>query len=491
VKITSPKLDKLNSTNLSLNEKALLCCQAALELRDKGDYEGALEVMRPFWKRLGERPQSEGLQQSVAVEVLLCVGILTDWIGSTSDIKHEETAKNLISEAITFYESIGDLKKVAEARADLAYCYWREGGLDEARIMLTEALQRLTTEGNTRARALLRLAIVEWSAARYSDALRILTDNASLFKKITNHAITGGYHSQLAMVYDCLATFERRNDYIERAIDEYEIADQEFKEARNTVYRADVKNNLAFLLYRFGRFQAAYEYLDHARRLAINAKDKTRVAQIDETRAQVLIAENKFEKAESVARSAVSVLEKSGQQCLLADALITQGIALARLHHYEQSQFTLQRAIEVAYQVGAYNKAGLAALTLIEELDPSIDTLYAAYDKASQWFSKSQSPELLLRLQSVSRKVFSKLRSGTKEEPTEYLLNKPSDLQEEMLKFERNLIRQALAKVNGSVTHAAPLLGITYQGLASAIESRHPDLLDARSPVRRRPAKKR
>jgi tetratricopeptide (TPR) repeat protein len=159
VKITSPKLGKLNNPNLSLNEKALLCCQTALELRDKGDYEGAQEVMRPFWKRLGERPQIEGLQKSAAIEVLLCVGILTDWIGSTRETKYQETAKNLISEAITFYEAIGDFKRVAEARADLAYCYWREGGLDEARIMLTEALERLTTEGNTRARAILIVSL--------------------------------------------------------------------------------------------------------------------------------------------------------------------------------------------------------------------------------------------------------------------------------------------------------------------------------------------
>jgi tetratricopeptide (TPR) repeat protein len=229
MKITSSKLDKLNNPNLSLNEKALLCCQAALELRDKGDYEGAQEVMRPFWKRLGERPQIERLQQSVAVEVLLCVGILTDWIGSTRETEYQETAKNLISEAITFYESIGDLKKVAEARADLAYCYWRGGGLDEARIMLTEALKRLTTEGNTRARALLRLAIVEWSAARYSDALRILNDNTALFQKITNHAIRGAYYSQLAMVLRALATSEKRDDYLQQAINEYEEADYHFK----------------------------------------------------------------------------------------------------------------------------------------------------------------------------------------------------------------------------------------------------------------------
>ena len=54
-------LDKLESSHLTLNESAWLRCQAAVELKDRGDYEGAREVMRPFWKHFGERPKIEGL----------------------------------------------------------------------------------------------------------------------------------------------------------------------------------------------------------------------------------------------------------------------------------------------------------------------------------------------------------------------------------------------------------------------------------------------
>ena len=60
---------------------------------------------------------------------------------------------------------------------------------------------------------------------------------------------------------------------------------------------------------------------------------------------------------------------------------------------------------------------------------------------------------------------------------------------DEVLKFERGLIRTALAEENGSVTYAAALLGISYQRLARIIETRHPELLKERSPVRRRPRK--
>ena len=57
--------------------------------------------------------------------------------------------------------------------------------------MFAEALERLTTEGNTRANALLGASVVEWSSSRYDDALQILTENAPLFRKIANNTLKG------------------------------------------------------------------------------------------------------------------------------------------------------------------------------------------------------------------------------------------------------------------------------------------------------------
>jgi tetratricopeptide (TPR) repeat protein len=239
MKITSPKL---HTSHLNANDEAVDRCRRALELKDKGSYRRAQEVMSPRWERVGERPRLEGLHQSVAAEVLMCVGILTRWIGSKNQFKEgQEFGKDLISESITYYQSIGDVKMIAAGRVELACCYWREGSLNEARIMLNEALPKLTTEGNTRARAFLLLAVVEESASRYSEALRILLDNDSLFEKITNNAIKGGYHNELATVLAEIAASEKRDDYFQGAIRHYQEADHYFKLAHNTPYRADVK----------------------------------------------------------------------------------------------------------------------------------------------------------------------------------------------------------------------------------------------------------
>jgi tetratricopeptide (TPR) repeat protein len=415
-------------------------------------------------------------------------------MGSRSQIKEsQDIARDLISESIDLFESAGDLKKIAAAQAELAYCYWREGALDEARIMFNEALAKLTIAGNTRANALLGLAVVEWTDSRFTASLDLLTENAALFKRIPSHAIKGAYHSQLAMVLRNLRPAGKPNDHFKRILREYEEADHHFKLARNVAFRADVKNNIGNLLRELSRFKEAHSYLEQARRLRSSVRDKIGTAQIDDTRAQVFIAEKKFKQAEAVARNAVRVLEKSGHQCLLADALITQGIALARLKQSDPAQFILQKAIEVAHQVGALNKAGLAALTMIEELeDLSAETLYIAYDRASEWLAKSQSPDILARVNTAARKVIAKSRTEfgteqpTREDPIEVLFNKPVDLQGEVLKFEGRVIQRALAKANGSLTRAAASLSMSYQALAYILESRQKDLLKDRTPIRRR-----
>lgn len=491
MKLTSFQID---ASHLSANEEALVRCHKALELKDKSNYEGIREVMHPLWSRVGDRPEISGLHASVSAEVLLCVGILTGWIGSKEGIEQaQEVAKNLISESITFYESAGDKRKVAAARVELAICYWREGALDEARIMFNEALQELTTEGNTRAHAILRLAILEWSASRNSEALRILTENAFLFKKISNVALRGNYHNQLAIVLIELAKSEKRDDYLRRSIREYQEADAHFKLAHNIVFRANVKNNVGNVLRQMSRFEEAHKYLEEARRLMTRLKDRVGAAQIDDTRAQVFLAEQKFGEAERVARSAVWSLERSGRQCLLADALITHGIALARMGQPERAQSVFERAVDVAHQVGALNKAGLAALTLIEELDQvATETLCLAFDRASEWLEDSQGEDLLRRVNKAARKVFGRLHGQLDPgQAMEALLNIPPDLHSQVLNYERTLIRHALARANGRVTRAASLLGTSYQGLAYIIGSRHKDLLKERSPVRPRARRQR
>ena len=230
------------------------------------------------------------------------------------------------------------------------------------------------------------------------------------------------------------------------------------------------------MLTKLGRFKEAHKHLDQARTITVRFKDRTRTAQFDSSRAELLIAEGRFKDAEAVARRAATALEKAGHRCWLADALILQATALARLDKQTRAHVTLQRAIEVAHESDALNKAGLAALTLIEEVDHlSPDTLQAAYQQAHEWLADSQSLDVLSRLNAAAGKLAASVRRELcRDEAVDLLLTKPLDIDQRLLEYEHDTIKQALIQSDGKVIHAAKLVGKSYQGLANMIERSTP-----------------
>ena len=233
--ISSQLLHQIADPTLPRDERVRLRCQLAKELEDVGNYEAAREAMGELWSRVGERPVLDRLDEATAAEVLLRAGVLTGWIGSVKQIEGaQEAAKNLISESVTKFETLKNTTKIAEAQMELGHCYWREGSFDEARVLLKEALSRLDDKDvNLKAVTLSRLATVEKVTNRLSDALRLLVKAAPLFDASSNHTIKGRFHNEYAQVLRKLSAAEHRNDYIDRALIEYEAASYHFEQAGN------------------------------------------------------------------------------------------------------------------------------------------------------------------------------------------------------------------------------------------------------------------
>ena len=421
--LTAQLLRQINNPKLNLQERALLRCQLAKELEDSGNYEAARAAMGELWQRIGKRPQLNGLEQRTSAEVLLRAGSLTGWIGSSSQIEGaQEIAKDLISESASIFEELQETEKVAEAYIDLAICYWREGAFDEARVTLQEVLSRLGNKYyEQRARALLNIALVDIFSKRLNDALHTLTEAAPFFEKSQNHAAKGRFHGQLALVLRNLGTSEQREDYTDRALVEYAAASYHFEQAGQTRFRAGVENNLGYLLFAKGKFTEAHKHLDRAHLLFSSLKDSVHTAQVDDTRARVLLAQKRNSEAEKISRAAVRILEKGDEQSLLAEALTTHGVTLARLGRYEESRLTLDRAMEVASQAGDNEGAGVASLTIVEELGErlNVEEMTNLYERADALLAKTQNSETLARMRSCARRILEAGRSRRKQ-PTSH-----------------------------------------------------------------------
>lgn len=441
-------LRELVQPNLSVGGRAELCCELAKDFENTGEYEQAREVLSGLWPHMGQRPKVKGLNEHTAAEVLLRAGVLTGFIGSNHQIADaQEQAKNLISESLTIFQERKYSKKIAEAQTELALCYWRTAEYDNASDLLKLALAQLTTDSELKAKVILRSAIVEQHAGRRSEALRVLTDHAALFERINNQTLKGCYHQTLGDVQENLWYANGPRDYLDRALIEYAAASYHFEQAEHRTYLANVENNLGFLLYKVNHFQEAHEHLDHARRIFSSLKDKDAAAQVDETRARVLLKEKRDAEAEKVARSSVRSLEHSDRRSLLAEALTTHGTALARLGQYGNALATFRRALELCQQIEDRNGAAGVALTVFQEMGDRL----AVIEKAKP----------------VSGRTLS----------------------EQVHSLEHDLIKHALEVSDRSITYAARLLGVDYQALSYALKTRHRDLLKVRTPVRRRPRK--
>ena len=432
---------------------------------------------------MGQRPQVGGLGERAAAEVMLQAGALSGWIGASQQAPGaQETAKDLISESASLFESLGEVERAAVAHSELALCYWREGSYGEARVLLTNTLNVLT-EGTARAKAILRLNIVEFWAGRYNDALVILRDNAQIFDEQVSHALRGSFHNELALVLKQLGALEGRSDYLDRAIIEYTAAIYHFEKAGHERYRANNENNLANLLRKVGRYRQAHEHLDRAGAVLRRLNDAGLMAQVDETRARVFIEEKKYAEAERVITRAVRTLETGGAAALLAEALTTQGVAWARLGKNDASIVVLRRAVEVAEEAGALCNAGLAALTLIEEHGSrralSHEELHKLYRHADHLLKGAQHAEGEARLRACARVVMRRLAGVQFGEKNFTIFNAVHEL-------EAKLIGRALEEAGGSVTRAAQLLGVRHQTFLSMLNTRHRKLLEKRSPPEKR-----
>lgn len=447
--LQASRLRELENPSLSVDRRVDLCCEVTRELENKGEYEEARKLLSDYWPHIGEAPKLAGLQPNTSGELLLRAGVLTGILGGHRQIPNaQEIAKDLLTQSHSIFESRQNKKKMAEAQTELALCYWRTDDLNEARDCLKEALSLLSIDSELKAKAILRLSIVEHSAERDQKAFRILTKHAPLFHRLNNHTLKGCYFTTLGNRLENLAEIGPRGDYIDRALIEYAAASYHLELAEHRPYLANVETNLGYLYFKINRYDEATEHLDRARRIYVSIKDTGTAAQVDETRARILLEQGRIGEAERVILSAVRAQERGGNMYLLTEALITYGRVLARAERYGASLGTFRRAMELSEDAGVMHRAAEAALAAFREIGEHLIT--------------SERGQVI---------------SGR-------------GLGQDKLAMEHEVIKVALEQSKGRISQAARIVGMSWQGLAYALRTRHKDLQDKRKPPQQRNQKR-
>ncbi len=485
------QLATTNSIGLTRIEHAQECCRLAKQLEKAGEYESACEALGEFWRAQEDSTVLNGFDRRTAAEILLRVGTLSGWLASRHRTGSQEQAKDLITQSIEIFRQLERTDKVAEAQSDMALCYWREGAFNEARDILREVIRNLgDSDNDLKATALIRRAVVEKTAARYSQALSVYKEASPLVEATSDQALKGSFHMGLGTLLNCLGVAEKQTQYIDQALIEFAAAGFHFEQLGHVQQCGRVENNLGFLYLSIGKFPEAHTHINRARTIFVSLGDQGLTAQVDDTRARAFLAEGRLLEAERYARMAVKSLDKGDECSLLVEALTTHGITLARLGRYTSARSQLDRAIEAGENCGDLEGAGRAKLSIIEELTNQTPTgeLVSIHKSALELLMRSQDPSARDRLLVSSTTVIDELLT---DEARGVGLNtersKGSSFRKQVAAYEKLLIERALKDAGGSVTKASRLLGFKHhQSLIALINTRHQDLLETRSAVRKR-----
>ena len=405
--IQANSIRHVKDTPATLAEQVLESCRVAYEKFELGDYDAGCAALQPWWT-MGEWPKQAGLSQLAAAELLLTAGTLSGWVASTRHVDGgQNCAERLLSGAVAMFDHLGEPARSGEGRAELGYCYYRQGLFDLARNTLRSSLNDLSDRGTElRGIVLVRLATIERHASRLHDAVSLLHEAERLTDYLSPWTM-GRFHLEFATTLKDLGSAENRSECFDRALDHYRQAFSHFEGIGNHRYTAIVENNHGYLLSALGRFDEAQNHLERARKLFEELGDQVRRAQVDETLAQLYLASEQYGLAQRSVTRAVETMETTGEEALLAEALTTHGLVLCKLGRRHEAKPILHRARRVAERCGDYEGAGRALLILVEEMCAQLgeDERQEIGAQASQLLANSQHASTSERLSSCLERI--------------------------------------------------------------------------------------
>jgi tetratricopeptide (TPR) repeat protein len=364
---------QLFTSTLSPNEEVQVLCTIAREQIEIGNYDAGRVILRNWWTP-GERPNLNNLSSHGAADLLFTAGSLAGALSSSGCIlKGQKHAEELLSGSIGIFEYLGAKRRAAEGRIELALAYYRQGLFAVSRNSLLKVLGELKSEDSElRSLALIRLGVVERHAGHISDSLARF-DEAYPFIPEGGPLVSGRYYHELGTALLEIALAENRSDFLDTTIHHFQRAFYEFAAIGHHRYAAVAESTHGFLLLNLGRFDEAELRLVHAQKFFQEFHDVVRTSQVDDTLARLYLATNRLDVSDLASHRAVTCLEASDEEALLAEALITRGQLFCRLERFTEARVILEGAWRIAQRCGDSEGASRALLVLFEEMHSQMD----------------------------------------------------------------------------------------------------------------------
>lgn len=329
--------------------------EEVLSLECIGDYDRAIELLRPFWENFSELPDVSGLPEDLAAELILRCGSVLNYVGNARQIPFShETAKNLLSSARRKFLSLENFEKVSECENHLALSYYHKGELDEAIVWIEQTMMRkIKRNCEIRFHSHIIKSMILLAEFNYKATIYYLDSLENSFESASN-LMRGSFSTNKSLAYKNIGDFDNAIKYLF-------LARKFHIKSKHLPYLATVENNLAMIYKQRREFDLALKSANRAISLFSELKDSLRTAFTIDTKAQILIESGKpgsFAEAGSLADEAAEILRFGDSSAFLANVLLTK--AKAALYQEKLSESLLIVADAINFSSASGDTAMLA-----------------------------------------------------------------------------------------------------------------------------------
>lgn len=399
----------------------------------------------------------------------LARGVVEYWQARTGGSATYENAKDLLSCAGRVFSDTGDAIRSQLCDVWLGLCYWRQGQSAEALVLLERSAQ--SSDSHVKFIALINLSVLHTDHARWRSALAALSEAQPFFDSEPSLSWKGKFFQQRGVAYKQAFDETKQDDYLDRALTDYEAASEQYEIAGNLRFEAAIVNNVANLYRVAGLLNRAHVNADRAISLYQRLGDRSHLGHAKDTKALILLDEGQYKRAKYVADQAVALLSSHGEGWL-SIPLVTRGKILCRTGQFKLALRDFQLAAENAEAAGDLKRAADVYLAAVNALGNQVSVhfliqMFRRVDELDGDARTAAALEIMSRVPDCAAESLSELKQSERS-------------------AEAEIILKALEEAGGSVTRAANLLNKTHGGLAHILRTRHPELLAKCRPIIKR-----
>lgn len=400
IDLQSKLTKQIASVQLTPTEEVQILCYIARDQMGIGNFEAA-ELILGRWSTVGKWPKLDILNPYGAADLLFTLGALLGCMAGTKQMFHgHKYGEAFLNGSVALFEQLGTRSRSAEARVELARCYYKQGLFDIARETISSAYSELPDdEVETKSFCLVIWGEIERDSGYLRDSLAKLREAISL--GAAEPFVRSRCYLDLATTLKELAISEDEETYSNESKLFFLKALYESESVGHHRNVAGSENNIGFLFLSLGLYDKSEEHLLRARRLFENFSDAVRGAQVKETLARLYLKTQRFALAHQVIDEAVATLELTDSEAFLAEALTTAGIVAAKQLRFADARKNFEAAYKVAERCGNNEGAGRALLGMFEEMNDCLakEECNQIAEKLNKLLARTQQKALELRLQ--------------------------------------------------------------------------------------------